>query len=219
MKTLGWPKKAEQLGVSTGIGLLLLVIFLVDVNMPLGFTPWLLYVIPLGLTYWTTTYVTPLVVAALCTLLLVAGYGLSPPMVPGELALTNRVVGTATFWGLAWLIMRYQVLVQRQSSITEQLKQELTERTQDLGRAVRALRTAGDQAAVRTDHPLVIAQEFTRQVTDVLEAERRRLEEKVISLVDTDQTLDPVNKSLDVTLEELFKLKNQLEQWQRDLLA
>jgi hypothetical protein len=211
--------KSEQVAVTMGIGILLVAIFLIDVNVPLGFTPWLLYLIPLSLTYWTTAYMAPLVVAGLCTVLLIAGYDLSPPMAPGELALTNRIIGAATFWGLAWLIMRYQLLAQRQSAITEQLKQELTERTQDLGRAVSALRTAGDQASVRRDDSLVVAQEFTRQVTDVLEAERRRLEKKVVSLVGRDQTLDPVNKSLDATLEELLKLKKQLEQWQRDLLA
>jgi hypothetical protein len=211
--------KSEQVAVTMGIGILLVAIFLIDVNVPLGFTPWLLYLIPLSLTYWTTAYMAPLVVAGLCTVLLIAGYDLSPPMAPGELALTNRIIGAATFSGLAWLIMRYQLLAQRQSAITEQLKQELTERTQDLGRAVSALRTAGDQASVRRDDSLVVAQEFTRQVTDVLEVERRRLEKKVVSLVGRDQTLDPVNKSLDATLEELLKLKKQLEQWQRDLLA
>jgi hypothetical protein len=44
--------KPEQVGLSIGIGILLASIFFVGVQMALGFTPWLLNVIPLGLTYW-----------------------------------------------------------------------------------------------------------------------------------------------------------------------
>jgi hypothetical protein len=43
--------KPEQVGLSIGIGILLASIFFVGVQRALGFTPWLLYVIPLGLTY------------------------------------------------------------------------------------------------------------------------------------------------------------------------
>ena len=43
--------KPEQVGLSIGIGILLASIFFVGVQMALGFTPRLLYVIPLGLTY------------------------------------------------------------------------------------------------------------------------------------------------------------------------
>ena len=43
--------KSQQLGVSVVIAVLLAAVFFVDVRTGLGFTPWLLYVIPLGLTY------------------------------------------------------------------------------------------------------------------------------------------------------------------------
>ena len=98
--------KYEQLGVSVVIGVLLLAIFMVDTRMALGFTPWLLYVIPLGLTYWVTMRYAPLLVAGLCTLLIIADYGVSAPLAPESLALTNRAIGIGTFWGLAWLITK-----------------------------------------------------------------------------------------------------------------
>lgn len=93
------------------------------------------------------------------------------------------------------------------------------ERTQDLGRAVSALRTVGGQANQEMeDRITVTAQELTRRVTGVLEAEHRRLEEKVSSLVHREQASEPKENSLDATLEELERLGKQLAEWQRDLL-
>jgi hypothetical protein len=211
--------KFEQLALSIGIGILLLAIFTVDARMALGFTPWLLYVIPIGLTYWLTTHYAPLVVAGLCMLLMVADYGLSPQLVPHELALTNRIIGTVTFWGLAWLIMSYQILLRRQSAITEQTKLELMERTQDLGRLVTALQSTGNQDSDGAEHAPVVVQGFRRHVANVLVAEGRRLEEKVAHLTEKDEGTRPADKSLHATLDDLQELRKQLEQLQRDLLV
>jgi hypothetical protein len=216
-QTESGSKRLQQLALPAGIGILILAIFLIDTNMALGFTPWLLYVIPLGLTYWTSTRSAPLAVAALCAFLMVAGYALSPPLAPERLVFTNRLIGVGTFCGLAWLIMRYQVLVRRLSHLTEELKRELTERTQDLGRAVSAIRAVEEEGKRAEDRPLA-DQQFKRQVTDVLQAERRRLEEKVVHLVRKEPSPRPRKESLDATLEELERLGKQLEQWQRDLL-
>lgn len=210
--------KYEQLGVSVGIGGLLLAIFMVDTRMALGFTPWLLYVIPLGLTYWVSMRYAPLLVAGLCTLLIIADYGMSAPLASESLALTNRAIGIGTFWVLAWLITSYQRLLQRQSAVTARLRDELMERTQDLGRAVSALRAAGRQGSERTDDQPVAAQELTRRMTDVLEAEHRRLEEKVSLLVRREPASEPADSNLDSTLEELERLGKQLAEWQRHLL-
>jgi hypothetical protein len=53
--------KPDQVALYAGIGALSVGIFLIDVQMALGFTPWLLYVIPLGLTYWATQQAAPFV--------------------------------------------------------------------------------------------------------------------------------------------------------------
>jgi hypothetical protein len=122
------------------IGLLLGAIFLVDARMALGFTPWLLYAIPLGLTYWASHLYAPFVVAAAATILLFVGYDLSPPLVPEYVGLINRMFGAVMFWALGSLIVAYKLLTLRLSRLTEQLRTELVERTKDLGRAVSALR-------------------------------------------------------------------------------
>lgn len=137
--------KSEQIALPIGIGVLLAGIFFVDILMALGFTPWLLYVIPLGLTYWASPLHAPFVVATLCTILLVVGIDVSPPLVPEYVALTNRLFGAITFWVLASMIVVYKRLVVRLSQLTEQLRAELSERTQDLGRAVNALRAEEKQ--------------------------------------------------------------------------
>jgi hypothetical protein len=132
--------KSQQIGLSLGIGILLGGIFLLDTQMALGFTPWQLYVIPLGLTYWASLLYAPFFVAAICTILMVVAFDVSPPLVPEYVAMTNRLFGTITFWGLASLIVAYKLLVIRLSQLTVQLRSELSERTQDLGRVVSALR-------------------------------------------------------------------------------
>lgn len=132
--------KSEQIVLWAGIVILLAGIFLVDIRMGLGFTPWLLYVIPLGLTYWTSPRYAPFGVAALCTTLIFVGFSLSPPLALESVALTNRIFGAITFWALASLIVAYKLLAIRLSQLTEQLNAELSERSHDLGRAVSALR-------------------------------------------------------------------------------
>lgn len=136
--------KSAQSGLWAVIGVLLAGIFLVDVEMGLGFTPWLLYVIPLGLTYWASSRAASVWVAALCTVLIVAGFMLSPPLAPRHVALTNRIFGLSTFWILAALLVAYKQLVVRLSELTEQLSAELAERTRDLGLAMSALQSGGE---------------------------------------------------------------------------
>ncbi|HEV8329671.1 MAG TPA: hypothetical protein VGQ08_19560 [Nitrospiraceae bacterium] len=131
--------KPEQVGLSSGIGILLASIFFVDVQWPWDSHSGCCYVIPLGLTYWISHLYAPAVVATLCTLLMFVGYDLSPPLVAEHVALTNRTFGAITFGALAFLIVAYRILAQRLSRLTDQLRMEIMERTQDLGRAVSAL--------------------------------------------------------------------------------
>src|SRR5574341_512971 len=210
--------KPDQLGLSIGIAILLAAIFLLDAQMALGFTPWLLYGIPLGLTYWVSQLYAPVVVAAICTILMFVGYDLSPPLVPEYVALTNRVFGAVTFWALAFLIVAYRLLARRLSHLTDQLRMELMERTQDLGRAVGALRAEAEHRnRLERDLPEA-SEEFTRQVTDVLVAESRRLQQKVGHLEQGELPASEMGDSLERARSELERLGKQLEQLQRDLL-
>jgi hypothetical protein len=204
--------KSREIGVSVAIAGLLAVVFLIDSRTELGFTPWLLYVLPLGLTYWITSVHAPLIVAAVCTLLMFIGYVLSPPLVPPSIALTNRLFGTVTFLTLGGLIMAYKVLARRLSVLTEQLRQELFERTQDLGRAVRVLKA---EMALKSQEPSPLSEEeLSRQLTNVLVVESRRLQEQFGHLEEREVLL--AETRLEETRNELERVTKQLE---RDLLS
>lgn len=205
--------KTEQVGLSLGIAFLLALVCFVDARTGLGFTPWLLYVIPIGLTYWISYLYAPLVVASVCVVLVFVGYSLSPPLVPKSIALTNRLLGTVTFLALGGLIVAYKILAQRLSQLTDQLRQELLERTEDLGRAVRVLKA---EMALPERQPPEVGEELGRHLTDVLIGESRRLQEQFGHL--EEEELLPSEERLEQTRNELERLARQLEQFQRDFI-
>ena len=208
--------KSDQLSLALGILVLLASICYIDVNTGLGFTPWLLYAIPLGLTYWAGYLYAPLVVAAACVVLMFIGYAVSPPLAAKSIALTNRLFGTVTFLALGVLIVAYKTLAQRLSQLTEHLKRELLERTEDLGRTVRILKADMALKDRSEQKPQEADEDFTRHITEVLVAESRRLREHVGQLEER-ELLTPEDR-LERTRTELERLGKQLEQFQRDLL-
>jgi hypothetical protein len=210
--------KPQQLGLSIGIATLLAAIFLIDARTGLGVTPWLLYVIPLGLTYWASYLYAPLAVALACTILVFVAYFLSPPLVPKWIALTNRIFGTITFAALGVLIVAFKIVAQRLFDLTHQLRRELLERTEDLGRAVRVFRAEAALMSRAERDPSDPSEEFTRHLTDVLMAESRRLQEHVEQLGEGKLPMPEGEDRLEQTRNELERLGKQLEQLQRDLL-
>ena len=209
--------QSQQLGLSLGIAVLLAVIFAIDIRTGLGVTPWLLYVIPLGLTYWIRYLYGPLVVAFVCIVLVFIGYQLSPPLTPPSIALTNRLLGTITFLALGSLIVSYKLLAQRLATLTDQLRQELFERTQDLGRAVRVLKAESALHDEKMKHPSQGDEELGRHLTDVLVVESRRLQHQFGFL--EEREVSSAESRLEETRAELDRLAKQLEQFQRDLLG
>jgi hypothetical protein len=203
--------KSQQLGVSAAIAALFAAVFLIDIRTGLGFTPWLLYLIPLGLTYWITSLYSPLVVAFLCIVLMFVGYMVSPPLAPTSIALVNRMFGTVTFLVLGALIVRYKLLARRLTLLTDQLRQELFERTQDLGRAARVLKA--EMGLKTANGPLPVEEELA----NVLVVEGRRLQEQFGHLEERDVL--SAEHRLEETRQELDRLTKQLEQFQRDLLS
>ncbi len=209
--------KSQQLALSLVIALLLAAIFFIDVRTGLGFIPWLLYVIPLGLTYWIVYLYAPLFVAAACVLLVFVGYVLSPPLMPASIAFTNRLFGTITFLTLGGLIVGYKLLAQRLSQLTDQLRQELLERTQDLGRAVRVLKTEMALKNKPEQPSSPPGEQLSRHLTDVLVVESRRLQEQLGHLEERD--VSSAESRLEQARHELDRLAKQLEEFQRDLFT
>src|SRR5512146_370773 len=210
--------KTEGMGLYVTIAAVIAAVFLVEMQMPLGFTPWLLCVIPLGLTYWAPYLYAPVVVAAVCTVLVIGGYFLSPAGAPAPIALTNRVFGTVTFWSLGLLILRYKLLANRLSGLAKTLATELTERTRDLGRAVSALQAEVELRNRSERDPSEARTELERQVTNVLTAEGRRLQEGIATYKRTGSSVHAGEEGLDDMRNELVQLGQRLERLQQELL-
>jgi hypothetical protein len=111
--------------------------------------------------------------------------------------------------------MSYKLLARRLTVLTEQLREELLERTQDLGRAVRVLRA--EMGLKRSEVPPVGEQDFSRQLTDVLMVESRRLQEQFGQL--EKREVLSAEYRLEEARNELDRLTKQLEAFQRDLLS
>jgi hypothetical protein len=139
-------------------------------------------------------------------------------LVPEYIGLTNRIFGIVMFWALGSLIVAYKLLALRLSRLAEQLRMELVERTQDLGRAVSALRAVGEEGSRAERNPPEVSDQFKRQVTDMLATENRRLRKQVGHLEQGELPAPEGEDLLDHTRNELERLGKQLEQLQRDLL-
>ena len=65
--------------VHLAIGASIAAVFFADVLTPLGVAVWVLYLVPVGLTFFTLTVNLPLAVCAGGSVLLAVGFVLSPP--------------------------------------------------------------------------------------------------------------------------------------------
>ena len=72
------------------VGSTILAIFAIDALTPLGYGEWLLYVILLPLSAWSRRIRDTVVIALVCTVLVVAGFFLSPRGVDPTVALASR---------------------------------------------------------------------------------------------------------------------------------
>ncbi|SNS79758.1 Signal transduction histidine kinase [Sphingomonas laterariae] len=84
-----------------GLAVLLGLPFAADMIFPLGTAVWVAYLLPVVLSYLAVRPQLPLIVAALATLLTIAGYHLAPAGVDPAIAIGNRALGTVIGWMLA----------------------------------------------------------------------------------------------------------------------
>lgn len=98
-KTLS-PVEAGTVLLLTG------VIFLLDLFTPSGWMDWMLYLIPLIITFRSPRERDPYLFAAVATVLIPVGGFFSPGASEPLAALLNRGVGIGMLWALTWLIVR-----------------------------------------------------------------------------------------------------------------
>lgn len=78
--------------------------FMGDLHTPLGISDWAWFLIPLFLTIFAGGRFLPYVLAGVFSVLMVAGFFLSPPGVDPALALIGRVMGISISWLMAAFI-------------------------------------------------------------------------------------------------------------------
>ncbi len=106
--------------------------FVLDLLTPLGMAVWILYLCPLGLTYWLPHRRAPLIMASTCSVLVVVGLIFSPGRTSFVVmvALFNRLIGLCIFWITAILILQYKRVAEGQVK-AQSLQAEILARQQN----------------------------------------------------------------------------------------
>jgi K+-sensing histidine kinase KdpD len=107
---------ASDLGIVTITILTILCIYLLDTMTPLGEPVWLLYLIPLALSYWSSRYYAIPAVCIAITLFLIAGFFLSPQGIAVNYAILMRFTFFLIFFIAAillWWVRRRQITEER----------------------------------------------------------------------------------------------------------
>jgi hypothetical protein len=101
---------ASDHGIVIIIALVLLTVYLIDTVTPLGEPVWLLYFIPLILSYWSRRYYAIPVVCVVTLLFLIGGFFLSPQGVAVSQGVLYRFTFFLVFIGVSMIlwIMRSQ---------------------------------------------------------------------------------------------------------------
>jgi hypothetical protein len=86
------------------IGTLLAVVFVLDLLTPLGIAIWALYVLPLGLSRWSSLRYMTWGVAGASTALIILDYFYSPPGAPLDVVIVNRTLGMLMVWIAAFFL-------------------------------------------------------------------------------------------------------------------
>ena len=97
------PTKTDH-SVTAVVLALTVIVFVLDLLTPLGIAIWILYILPLGLTRWSSFRPLTASVAGACTPLLILGYFYSPPGIEPETAFINRLLGISMLWIAAFFL-------------------------------------------------------------------------------------------------------------------
>ena len=90
------------------IGAVLLIMLVLDLNLPAGVIHGIPYVVLISVSYWLPWRRAPVVLAAMGTLLIVVGYLYSTERVDTTALLLNVSLEAAVLWITAYLVLRYR---------------------------------------------------------------------------------------------------------------
>jgi hypothetical protein len=107
---------SSDLGIMITVALVLLAVYLIDTVTPLGEPVWLLYFIPLILSYWSSRYYAIPAVCVVTLFFLVGGFLLSPEGLAINQAALYRFTFFLVFISVSiilWMIRRKQITEER----------------------------------------------------------------------------------------------------------
>ncbi|MHA6720592.1 response regulator [Sphingomonas sp. RS6] len=100
-----------------GLMLLLAAPFVADLSFPLGTAVWVAYLLPTVIGYLAQRPLVPPIVAAVSTLLIIAGFTLAPAGIDPSVAIANRSLGVVVTWILAvigYAFIRNRLAIRRE---------------------------------------------------------------------------------------------------------
>jgi hypothetical protein len=80
------------------------MVFALDVFLPSEVAIWVLYMLPLGLTRWSSIGQLTFILSGACTVLVVLGHLYSPPGTAPDVAMINRDLGILMVWIAAFFL-------------------------------------------------------------------------------------------------------------------
>ena len=86
---------------------LLLVMLILDINLPAGVIHGIPYVVLVSVSYWLPWRRAPVVLAAIGSLLIVVGYVYAVDRIDTKVLLLNVSIETAVLWVTSLLVLRY----------------------------------------------------------------------------------------------------------------
>ncbi len=126
------PPDNTRKRISVFIWISVVIIFIVDIFTPRGYSDWIGYVIPLILTIWIVEERILIWITIVATIFTVIGFFLSPAGIEIKISIINRVVGIVIIWLTAFLLFLRKEAVAKWRQAHSELEQRVKERTAEL---------------------------------------------------------------------------------------
>jgi hypothetical protein len=97
------PKQTDH-ALTAIIVTITVMVFALDVFLQSEVAIWVLYMLPLGLTRWSSIGQLTFILSGACTVLVVLGHLYSPPGTAPDVAMVNRGLGILMVWIAAFFL-------------------------------------------------------------------------------------------------------------------
>lgn len=191
------PKRGIRL---TAITLTLTaIVFVADLILPLGLEEWVPYAALVLLTLWSPYRRFPLILAAVCTVLIILGFLYSPSGdISPQIDLFNRSLGVLVIWGIAVLSLLRRRMEDELSNARDELEIRIRERTAELEKVNQVKNEFLSFVSHELKTPVIVIRGYSEMLRD--------------------RTLGDINKDQEQAVEKLIKSSDELSKMIQELL-